>query len=84
MTWPTSVRACRAVSADTDTTAACSKVMFAGLRASLSSRAAAYSAKAPRPIPNTSSPAANRVTAEPTATTVPATSRPSTGFFGRA
>ena len=33
-------------------------------------------------MPNTSSPTANLVTAEPTATTVPATSRPGTGFFG--
>ena len=56
VTWPTSVRACRAVTADTGTTAACSKDAPAGLRASLSSRAAAYSAKVPRPKPNTSSP----------------------------
>ena len=33
-------------------------------------------------MPNTSSPTANLVTAEPTATTVPATSSPGTGFFG--
>ena len=69
--------------ADTGTTAACWNVRFAGLRASLSSRATAYSANVPFPNPNTSSPAANRVTAEPTATTVPATSSPSTGFLGR-
>ncbi len=53
-----------------------------GLWASLSSRATAYSAKEPGAIPNTSSPTANRVTAEPVSTTVPATSRPSTGFRG--
>ena len=34
-------------------------------------------------MPNTSSPTANLVTAEPTATTVPATSSPGTRFFGR-
>ena len=33
-------------------------------------------------MPNTSSPTANLVTAEPTATTVPATSSPGTSFFG--
>ena len=54
---------------------------FAGLWASLSSRAAAYSAKEPRLIPNTSSPTANLVTAEPTATTVPATSSPGTAVL---
>ena len=69
--------------AEIGTTAACSKVRFAGLWASLSSRAAAYSANEPRDIPYTSSPTANRVTSEPTATTVPATSMPGTGFFGR-
>ncbi len=77
--WPASVSACRAVPAETGTTAACSKDRFAGLRASLSSRAAAYSANEPRLMPNTSSPASNRVTADPTATTVPATSIPATG-----
>ena len=39
------------------TTAACSKVRFAGLGASLFSGARAYSAKVPLPMPNTSSPA---------------------------
>ena len=42
--------------AETGTTAACSKVRLAGLRASLSSRATAYSANEPGAIPNTSSP----------------------------
>ena len=81
-TLPASVRACSAVPAEIGTTAACSKVRFAGLRASLSSRTAAYSAKDPREIPNTSSPVANLVTADPTASTVPATSSPGTRFFG--
>ena len=65
-----------------DRTAACSKETEAGLCASLSSRATAYSANEPGAIPNTASPTANRVTAEPVSTTVPATSRPSTGFRG--
>ncbi len=34
-------------------------------------------------MPKTSSPGWNLVTPNPTATTVPATSRPGTGFFGR-
>jgi hypothetical protein len=53
-----------------------------GLRASLSSRATAYSAKDPGATPYTSSPIANRVTDDPTAATVPAASRPGIGFFG--
>ena len=48
-TWPVSRSACRAVGAEMGTAAACSKVRFAGLGASLSSRARAYSAKAPSP-----------------------------------
>src|SRR5258708_8909899 len=51
------------------TTAACVKLAFTGFGASLSSRATAYSAKVPRPKPNTSSPTENRVTAGPAATT---------------
>ena len=43
-------------SPETATTAACSKVRFAGLGASLLSGARAYSAKVPLPMPNTSSP----------------------------
>ena len=82
-TRPTSDTAISAVSPEIGTAAACSKVTFAGLGASLSSRATAYSAKEPGAIPNTSSPTANLVTAEPTASTMPATSRPGTGFFGR-
>jgi hypothetical protein len=80
---PASRRPCSAASPDTVRTAACSKLSAAGLRTSLASRAAAYSANAPRPTPSTSSPTANRVTADPTAATVPATSIPGTGFFGR-
>ncbi len=44
--------------------------------------ARAYSANEPRLMPNTSSPAPNRVTPAPAATTVPATSSPGTGFLG--
>ena len=69
--------------AEIGTTAASAKDRFAGLRASLSSRATAYSANDPGAIPYTSSPTANPVTDEPTLATVPATSRPDTGFFGR-
>ena len=54
------------MSADTGTAAACSKLTFAGLRASLPSWATAYSAKVPPPMPNTSSPTGKLVTAEPT------------------
>ena len=43
---PWSRSACRAVTADTGTAAACSKLRFAGIRASLSGRASAYSANA--------------------------------------
>ncbi len=72
----------RAASPETATTAACSKLSLAGLRASLSSRAAAYSANEPRAMPNTWSPARNLVTSAPAAATAPATSSPGTGFFG--
>ena len=44
--------------------------------------ARAYSANAPSPMPNTSSPGWNRVTSVPTAATTPATSRPRTGVLG--
>src|SRR5687767_9599468 len=47
-----------------------------------SSLAATYSANAPAPHPNTSSPGRSRCTSLPTASTVPATSVPGTGFFG--
>ena len=71
-----------AASPETATAAASPKLSLAGLRASLSSRAAAYSANEPRAMPNISSPGLNLVTLEPAATTVPATSSPGTGFFG--
>jgi hypothetical protein len=70
------------VSPDTATAAAWAKLSAAGLRASLASRATAYSANEPRAMPNTSSPTANLVTPGPVATTVPATSRPGTRFRG--
>ena len=79
---PASRRPCRAASPDTVRTAACWKPSAGGLRTSLASGAAAYSANVPRPIPSTSSPAANRVTCAPVATTVPATSIPGTWAFG--
>ena len=75
-------RLCRAASPETATAAACAKLSPAGLRTSLCSRAAAYSANEPLAMPNTSSPARNLVTSAPVATTVPATSSPGTGFFG--
>ena len=50
-TLPASVSACSAVPAEIGTTAAWSNVRFAGLRDSLSSRTAAYSAKDPRRDP---------------------------------
>ena len=43
--------ACRAVSAETGTAAACSKERFAGLGASLLARARAYGAKEPSQVP---------------------------------
>jgi hypothetical protein len=66
----------RAVKPEMGTAAACSKVRFAGLGASLSDRAQAYSAKEPSQVPNTSSPGRNRLTFSPTASTRPATSLP--------
>ena len=44
---------------------------------------AAYSAKVPSPMPNTSSPGAKPVTSAPTASTVPARLRPGLAYFGR-
>lgn len=46
-TLPTSRTACSAVTPETGATAACSKEMFAGLRARRSCEAAAYSANEP-------------------------------------
>src|SRR6266540_5745609 len=71
-----------AVTPETGTAAACSKVSRAGLETSLSARAIAYSAKEPGATPITSSPGWNPVTFGPTASTVPATSHPRTRSFG--
>lgn len=54
-----------------------------GTRASFSASAHAYSANEPFAMPKTASPTAKRVTPDPMATTVPATSSPGTGLFGR-
>ncbi len=76
--------ACSAVSADTGSVAACSNDRLAGLGASRSSRATAYSANDPlRQMPNTSSPGWNRVAPGPAAVTTPARASPRTGTFGR-
>ena len=56
--------------------AACVAVQQSGRRSSLDSRAVAYSAYDPSPIPNTSSPTLIRLTPSPIATTRPARSRP--------
>src|SRR6266540_2304988 len=71
-----------AVTPETGTAAACSKVSLAGLGTSLSARAIANSAKEPGATPITSSPGWNVVTFAPTASTVPATSHPRTRSFG--
>ena len=72
------------MSAETGTAAACSKVRFAGLGASLASSAQAYSAKEPSQVPNTSSPGLNRVTSLPTASTRPGDVRARTRCLRRA
>ena len=86
--WPAVTRAesrssWRAVVADTPTAAACSKLRRAGFGRNWSSGARANSAKAPAHQPNTSSPGRRRWTSLPTASTVPATSVPGIGCFGR-
>ncbi len=64
--------------------AASSKLRLDGLRAiTPDSRTQTYSAFAPPLIPKTSSPAAKRVTAEPTSSTTPANSIPAIVRFGR-
>ena len=66
------------------TAAASSKLSAAGLRAKAAlSRAQTYSAWAPGLMPKSSSPASNSVTAEPTASTTPASSLPRIGRLGR-
>ena len=57
----------------TATDAACSLVMLSGLNAMFVSFGQAYSAKAPRHAPNTSSPGLNCLIDAPTASTLPAT-----------
>ena len=69
---------------ETGTAAACSNEIRDGLRTSLSAGATVSSANEPRwASPITSSPRANSVTADPTASTVPATSQPRIRIFGR-
>jgi hypothetical protein len=70
----------RAVSPATGTAAACSNDTLPGFSASASSGTATYSARAPVPAPNTSSPGRKRVTLPPTASTTPAESVPSLVF----
>ena len=70
------------MSAETGTAAAWSNDSFAGLGASLSGRARAYSANDASPMPNTASPGVNAVTPAPTASTVPARLRPGLRYFG--
>src|SRR5882672_6412237 len=62
--------------------AAASYDMLAGLSANLPSIAHAYSAKAPRQTPNTSSPGLNWVTFLPTSSIWPAMSLPTRGSLG--
>ena len=63
--------------------AACSKVRLAGFASTRSTETATYSAKAPGASPYTSSPMCRPVTAEPTASTVPAKSVPRIVTLGR-
>src|ERR1035441_7534651 len=79
---PLSLRPCKEVNAATGTDAACSNVTLLGFVTNADSEVHAYSAKAPRHEPKTSSPAWNRVTFLPTASTRPATSTPSRVVFG--
>src|SRR5271157_3774776 len=79
---PLSRRPCDAVRPATDTAAACSNVTLPGFVTNDDSEVRAYSAKAPRHEPNTSSPGLKLVTFLPTASTWPATSTPSRLFFG--
>src|SRR5271157_2386640 len=79
---PLSRRPCNAVRPATDTAAACSNVTLLGFVTNADSEVQAYSAKAPRHEPNTSSPGLNWVTFLPTACTWPATSTPSRVSLG--
>src|SRR5206468_5173624 len=73
---------CSAVSPANGREAACSNETFGGLMTSDRSEGHAYSAREPRQVPNTSSPGLNCVTFLPTASTWPATSRPSRVSLG--
>src|SRR5260370_6451826 len=79
---PLSRRPCNAVSAATGAEAACSNVTLSGFMTNADfapdadSEVHAYSANAPRHVPNTSSPGLNCFTFLPTALTWPATSTP--------
>ncbi len=81
-TAPTSRIPRRAVVAAMGSAAACSNVRLAGFGTTWSCAAHAYSAKAPRTNPNTSSPGCSPRTSAPTASTSPAASLPTTGIFG--
>ncbi len=81
-TAPTSRIPRRAVVAAMGSAAACSNVRLAGFGTTLSCAAHAYSAKAPRTKPNTSSPGRSPRTFAPTVSTTPAASLPATGIFG--
>ena len=70
------------MTAETGTAAACSKLRFAGIRASLSGSVEAYSANEALHVPNTASPGSSPVTFAPTASTTPASSEPSPATFG--
>ncbi len=74
--------ACRAVTAEIGTAAACSKLRFFGFSASRPSFAHAYSAKDPSQVPYTSSPVRKPTIFRPTASTRPATARPRMRVFG--
>src|ERR1035438_9199058 len=79
---PLSRRPCSAVNAAIGTEAACSNVTLFGFMTNADSEVHAYSANAPRHVPNTSSLGLNWVTFLPTASTWPATSTPSRVTFG--
>src|SRR3954447_9355210 len=74
--------ACQLANAPYGTTAASSNVSDPGFKQSFCSEATAYSAHAPRQVPNTASPTLNRVTLRPTSSTWPATFVPGTRDFG--
>src|SRR3954452_10317269 len=79
--FPRSRRPCSAVSPETATHAACSKLIASGFATSVDSDVHAYSANAPGVAPKTASPGLKRVTPGPTAATTPATSLPGRAIF---